>query len=177
MEVRELESALNFRIGPCIKYIGIYASDQLPFIQFNTKPVLFIANTLKTSANINTIGHWVVFYIQFEPITKIIFFDSYGFSPYFYKNSGFSNFVSRYGNVPVQYFVKQIQPAISIKCGLYVLLFIHFVSHFGLKKFISFLYTHFRFKKRHLGYNDKYVTEYFFKHLSKSPCSHWKKRE
>ena len=120
MDVRELERALKFRIGPHIKYAGIHASDQLPFIQHNIKPVLFIANTLKSSANINTVGHWVVFYFEFDPIIKLIFFDSYGFSPYFYKDSGFSAFLSRYGNIPIYHFEKQIQPHMSVKCGLYV---------------------------------------------------------
>ena len=29
-------------------------------------------------------------------------------------------------------------------------------------------------KKRELPYNDKYVTRYYFKYLSKSNCSQWK---
>ena len=174
MDVRELERALKFRIGPYIKFAGIHTSDQLPFIQHNIKPVLFIANTLKSNANINTVGHWVVFYLEFDPVIKIIFFDSYGFSPYFYRDSGFSEFLSRYRNVPTYHFKKQLQPNLSVKCGLYVLLFIHFISHFGLNMFTRFLYSRFHFMKRYLSYNDKYVTEYFFKYLSKSPCSHWK---
>ena len=174
MDVRELERALKFRIGTHIKYVGIHASDQLPFIQHNIKPVLFIANTLKSSANINTVGHWVVFYFEFDPIIKVIFFDSYGFSPYFYKDSGFSAFLSRYGNIPIYHFEKQIQPHMSVKCGLYVLLFVHFISHFGLNNFTRFFYARFHFVKRYLFYNDKYVTAYFFKYLSKSHCSYWK---
>ena len=45
-----------------------------------------------------------------------------------------------------------------MKCGLYVLLFIHSISHLGLKDLTKFLYGRFVFKKRELPYNDKYVT-------------------
>ena len=45
---------------------------------------------------------------------------------------------------------------------------------FWLKELSSFLYSSFHLKKRYLTYNDKYVTRYYFKYLSKSPCSHWK---
>ena len=61
-----------------------------------------------------------------------------------------------------------------MKCGLYVLLFIHSISHLGLKDFTKFLYNRFTFKKRELTYNDKYVTRCYFKYLSKSNCSQWK---
>ena len=61
-----------------------------------------------------------------------------------------------------------------MECGSYVILFIHSISHLGLKDFTKFLYNRFTFKKRELMYNDKYVTRYYFKYLSKSNCSQWK---
>ena len=67
MEVRELESALKHILGSRIKFMGVYTSDRLPFISFNTKPIIFIANTLKSTANINTVGHWVGIYFEFQP--------------------------------------------------------------------------------------------------------------
>ena len=45
MEVRELEIALKYKLGSYVKFIGTYASDRLPFIPYNTKPILLIANT------------------------------------------------------------------------------------------------------------------------------------
>ena len=99
MEVRELEKALKHKLGPYVKFIGIYASNRIPFIFYSTKPVLLIANTLKSSAVINTIGHWVAFYFEFQPI-KRLFFYSYGLPPHFYINSGFSDFLKKYRNTP-----------------------------------------------------------------------------
>ena len=70
MEVRELEKALKHKLCPYVKFIGIYAANRIPFISYSTKPVLLIANTLKSSADINTIGHWVAFYFEFQPKKK-----------------------------------------------------------------------------------------------------------
>ena len=174
MDVRELEKALEHKLGPYVRFIGVYASDRIPFIHYSAKPVLLIANTLKSGTDINTIGHWVAFYFEFQPQKRVIFFDSYGIPPQFYINSGFSNFLKKYNNTPIYHYGKQLQPDNSMKCGLYVLLFIHSISHLGLKDFTKFLYNRFTFKKRELTYNDKYVTRYYFKYLSKSNCSQWK---
>ena len=57
----------------------------------------------------------------------------------FYINSGFSDFLTKYRNIPIHHFGKKT----SIKCGLYVILFIHYISHFGLRKYTSFLYSRF----------------------------------
>ena len=65
MDVRELESALKHKLGPHIKVIAIYTSDRLPAISYNTKPIVLIANCLQGSANINTVGHWVDFILNF----------------------------------------------------------------------------------------------------------------
>ena len=143
MEVRELEKALKHKLGPFVKFIGNYASNRIPFIPYSTKPVLLIANTLKSSADINTIGHWVAFYFEFQPKKRLIFFYSYGLPPHFYINSGFSDFLKKYRNTPIHHFGKQLQPDNSVKCGLYVIMFIHYISHFGLKQFTSYLYSRF----------------------------------
>ena len=50
-------------------------------------------------------------------------------------------FLKKYRNTPIHHFGKQLQPDNSIKCGLYVIMFIHYVSHFGLKLFTSFFNT------------------------------------
>ena len=67
MEVRELESSLKHKLGSRIKFIGVYTSDSLLFISYNTKPIILIANTLKSTTNINTVGHWVAIYFEFQP--------------------------------------------------------------------------------------------------------------
>ena len=81
MDVRELEKALEHKLGPYIRFIGVYASDRIPFIHYSAKPVLLIANTLKSGTDINTIGHWVAFYFEFQPQKRVVFFDSYGIPP------------------------------------------------------------------------------------------------
>ena len=101
----------------------MFISDRIPFIHYSAKPVLLIANTLKSGTDINTIGHWIAFYFEFQPQKRVIFFDSYGIPPQFYINSGFSNFLKKYNNTPIYHYGKQLQPDNSMKCGLYVLLF------------------------------------------------------
>ena len=121
MDVSELESSLKGKLGPHIKYIDIFMSDQILSVSHNTKPVVLIANTLKTKTNINIVGHWVVLYFEFYPIKRIIFFDSYGLSPYFYIGSGISQVLKK--NIKIRQFIifgKQFQPDHSMKCGLYV---------------------------------------------------------
>ena len=95
MDVTEIENSLKGRLGTHIKYIGVFMSDNIPAISYNTKPIVLIANTLKSNTNINIVGHWVVLYFEFYPVKRIIFFDSYGLSPYFYNNSGFSHFLKK----------------------------------------------------------------------------------
>ena len=59
-------------------------------------------------------------------------------SPYFYVNSGFSTFLRKYRRIPIHYFGIQFQPDNSMKCGLYVSLFVHYISLYGVNKFTSF---------------------------------------
>ena len=175
MDVRELELALRSKIGDRVHYIGVYTSDNLPTVQYSIKPIIFIANTLKSSSDINIIGHWVAFYIEYYPSKRIIFFDSYGISPYRYPNKSFSQYINMYKKkkMVLYYTSRQLQPNLSIKCGLYVLLFIHYTTHYGLDNFIQ--YIHQFHSKNALSYNDKYVTRYYFKFLAKSKnCLEWK---
>ena len=177
MDIRELKSALKNKLGNCVNFMGIYASDKLPNITHNTKPIVFIANILKSTVNINIVGHWVAFYFEFSPKKRIVFFDSYGLSPNIYINSGFSKFLNKYKNISLYHFGNQFQPDNSMKCGLYVCMFVHYVSLYGIENFSSFLFNKFHYNKKHkktLALNDVYVTRYFFKYLSKIPCSHWK---
>ena len=61
---------------------------------------------------------------------------------------GFLIFLKKYNNTPIYHYGKQLQPDNSMKCGLYVLLFIHSISHLGLKDFTKFLYNRFTLKKK-----------------------------
>ena len=170
MDVRELNDSLRARLGRRVDYLGIFTSDKLPYINSSNKPIVFIANTLKSSADIRTVGHWISFYIEFSPIQRIVFFDSYGLHPSIYCE-GFTDFINRYYNFPIYDYGVQLQPDTSIKCGLYVSFFIHFLSLYGVDKF-SWRYKHV-FSKCDLQSNDRYVTLYYLKHLSKS-CRKWK---
>ena len=172
MDVREINLALNGRLGNFILYKGVYTSDELPTNLQNSKPIIFIANTLKSTTDINIVGHWVCFYIEDRPVKRIVFFDSYGFSPDLYSRD-FSSFVKKHSTYPFYNFKVQLQPNTSVKCGLYVIMFVHFVSHYGVDRY-TFLYKNI-FSKRDLTSNDKYVTRYYFKHLNKSrTCSAYK---
>ena len=173
MDTRELETALKGRIGPYVEYKGIYTADNLPVYRNNNCPIVFISNTLESRADRSTIGHWVSFYIEFVPIKKIIFFDSYGLLPDVYS-SHFSDYINKsYSNFSIEDFGIQLQPNLSHKCGLYVLQFIHYLSHHGVDKFISFFHTQFNPKK--LEFNDSVVTRYYFKFLTRNHnCQYWK---
>ena len=84
MDTREIERALRGHIGPYVYYKGVFTSDNLPYITYNSKPIVFISNTLSSNTSISTVGHWVCFYISFYPVKKLIFYDSYGLLPHFY---------------------------------------------------------------------------------------------
>ena len=137
MDTRELQRALRGRLGPFIRYEGIYTSDNLPYIVSSSKPVIFIANTLKSTSPISTVGHWVCFYIEFQPKKRLVFFDSFGLLPGLYSE-GFSDYVEKkYSSFNVYDFGVQLQPDISQKCGLYVLYFIRYISYYGIDAFTS----------------------------------------
>ena len=175
MDTREIENSLRGRLGPYIHYRGVYTSDNLPVIEYNVKPIILIANTLNSRADISTVGHWVAFYISFYPRKYLLFFDSYGFKPRFYSRD-FSQWIEVYSrkNFQIQEFGRQIQPDTSQKCGLYVIHFIHYISHFGLEKY-KFFFRH-TFSTKKLPPNDKVVTSYFFNRIvKKNLCSQWKK--
>ena len=175
MDTRELQEGIKGKLGRRVKYVGIYTWDKLPrmFVD-GYKPIVFIANTLKSSADINVVGHWVAFFVERTSPQKykIVFFDSYGLSPKLYGNISFSRFVKHYESHIIYEFGRQVQPDTSLKCGLYVLLFIHYVSYFGLERFIQ--HYHNVFTKKHLPSNDAYVTRYYFKYLNRAKCARWK---
>ena len=174
MDTRELTSSLSGRLGDFTVFLGVFSSDKLPSINFNPKPVIFIANTLHSNTSVTTVGHWVCFYLEFQPVGNMIFFDSFGFPPGFY-NSDFLTFINeKYPKFNVFDFGVQMQPNESQKCGLYVLNFVHYVSHYGIEKFKCFFKN--RFNSKNLRQNDAIVTRYYFKHLSKhKTCTYWKK--
>ena len=173
MDTRELERSLRGRIGGLIHFWGIYTSDNMPVVQYNSKPIIFIANTLHSNTEVTAVGHWVCFYIEFLPVKRVIFYDSYGLLPSFYS-SEFSDYINKkYKDFNTYHFGVQLQPDTSQKCGLYSLNFIHYVSHYGINNFISLFKN--VFNPRRLNQNDSYITRYYFKHLSKfKSCSYWK---
>ena len=169
MDVRELDVALRGNIGNNIIYSGVYTSDKIPyFYERWRKPVMFIVNTLKSTTDIQIIGHWVAFYIE---SSRLIFFDSYGIHPYVYGEE-IEKYVNNYKRREVNcvFFNHQIQPGTSVKCGLYVLFFIHYTSHYNIDSF-----TRITFSRSSLSDNDKFVTSYYFKYLNKSKsCKDWR---
>ena len=173
MDTRELEVSLRGRIWGRAQFLGVYSSDTLPHIRCNSKPVLLIVNTLNSKMSSSTVGHWVCIYIEFNRVKRLIFYDSYGLLPGFYSKD-FSNYINeKYRNFNIFDTGVQIQPDASHKCGLYALHFIHFVSHYGLDKFIASFKT--IFNPRNLDENDARVTRYYFKNLyRRTNCSQWK---
>ena len=175
MNTGDIEKALKGRLGGRIIYAGVYAADKIPFIPLRSKPTIFISNTLSSDADIRIMGHWVCFYVEYSPIKRIIFFDSYGLSPALY-NKFFYDYITHtyYNDYSVYSYQLQLQPDTSIKCGLYATLFIHYTSHYGLEKFEKLIQQNFSLQK--LSNNDQFVTKYFLKHLSHS-CNHWRGRK
>ena len=175
MDTREIESVLRGRIGPYVNYKGVFTSDNLPLITYSMKPVVIIANTLNSRVDVSVVGHWVIFYVSFYPRPYILFFDRYGLSPHFYS-SHFSRWLDLYSKFKIQEFGRQVQPDHSQKCGLYVLHFTHYTSHFGIDRYKYFFQNKFSSRKLHL--NDKLVTGYFFSRIVKNKsCSQWKKNK
>ena len=174
MDVRELELALRNKLGDKVHYIGVYTSDNFPTVAYSKKPIMFIVNTLRSTSDINIVGHWIGIYIEYHPMKRVFFFDSFGIPPIMYHNTGFSQFINSYRGkkMKISYTKKQLQPDNSIKCGLYVLLFIHFTSHYGINTFMN--YSRDFFSKNSLAFNDKSVTRYYFKHLANGNCLQWK---
>ena len=102
MDSREIEISLRGRIGSIVHFWGVYTSDKLPYVQYNSKPIIFIANTLHSNTPVTTVGHWVCFYIEFHPLKQLIFYDSYGLLPDFYS-ADFSFYIHTYteANPPI----------------------------------------------------------------------------
>ena len=178
MDVRDIEVSLQNRLGHLVNYTGIFSSDSLPYYQYSIKPILFIANTLKSTESVNTVGHWVAFYIEYAPTQRIIFFDSFGISPTVYITTRFPVYVRRYRGFLIQHFGSQFQPDNSVKCGLYVCMFAHYTSHFGIKEFRNFIHRSFTVNSKRLHSNDSVVVKYYVKYMSRyRNCSIWKGRK
>ena len=56
-----------------------------------------------------------------------------------------------------------------MKCGLYVAMFVYYISLYGIDQFACYMRT--IYSKQKLSSNDKYVTRYYLTRLSKPPCS------
>ena len=69
-------------------------------------------------------------------------------------------------------FIKQYQPDNSYKCGLYTLSFIHSISQVGIEQTI--LQVCDNLNQRYKYQNDRYVTRYYFRHLTSTNCKQWK---
>ena len=81
--------------------------------------------------------------------------------------------IVNYPFLKMSYFSTQLQPAASMKCGLYVLFFVHYSSHHGLPKFVNIYQS--VFSKKNLQKNDSFVTSYYFSHMNKKKsCRRWK---
>ena len=172
MDTVELNTSLKDRLGDNVEYVGIYCSDELDGIvnpsEMREKPIVFIANTLQTTDE-NILGHWLCFYISLKE-NVAIYFDSFGLDPRMY-GKGFRRLIN---NSPFEWFgfKEQLQPVNSVKCGLYVLMFIHHISFSNLRETVCFV--HRLFSERHRIRNDKLVTQYFFKHINQTGCESWK---
>ena len=174
MDTGELESALKGTLGKYVNYAGVFSSDGVGKIRLQLqrdKALVFIANTLESSSDVSNIGHWVCFYIAKSPENNIIFFDSYGIPSEVYSNH-FRTFFIRNERFKVFDFKKQIQPDLSYKCGLYVLYFIHNISHYGLKQTLIRMKS--TFSEINLYQNDRIVVRYYFTYLKRRRCSEWK---
>ena len=94
-------------------FIGIFPIDLIPSqVDVND---FFIINS---SPSDKEGTHWLVLYKNSQ--TSYEFFDSFGYSPNFYKLYNFANFLKDY---KFCYQNKQIQSVYSIKCGLYCLFY------------------------------------------------------
>ena len=174
MDTTELESALKGRLGALVNYVGVFSSDSVGRMKIPLKrnnALIFIANTLEASSDINNMGHWVCFYIAKSPNNRIIFFDSYALSPEIYTHH-FQLFLKRNSSFKFFEFKTPVQPDRSYKCGFYVLFFIHSMSHYGVRQTLQ------KIKKnmsgRELYKNDRWVLQYYFKFLGRRKCSEWR---
>ena len=177
MDTRELESAIRGNLGGLVNYVGVFSSDHVGNIKIplrRDKALAFIANTLESSSDINNMGHWVCFYITKSPNNHIVFFDSYGLDPVIYTHN-FQLFLNRNKYFKIFEFKKSIQPDNSYKCGLYVLFFIHNVSHYGIRQTLVKIRS--TFSNTNLHENDKRVVRYYFTHLKRRRCIEWKSGE
>ena len=174
MDSHELDSYINKTLGNRVQYIGIFTSDDVEKMRIHNDrdiPIVFIANTLRKSEDSSIMGHWVCFYIEKSPVNKVIYFDSYGLDPRFYCK-GFELFILEHTQFTIYNIGMQMQPLDSYKCGLYVIFFIHYTSLYSIRE--TLMKIEHTFSPNTQSDNDRYVTRYFFKFISRKPCVPWR---
>ena len=179
MDTIELQKSLHGLLGNKVKYNGVFTSDLLPANLEKgerNEAQIFIVNTLSSKDKITKMGHWVVFYVEKTPINRIVFFDSYGVAPSLYGGN-FVDFVNKHKRKFIFCnWKRSIQPLNSVKCGLYVIYFVHMVSHYGIESTLEKSLKIFSVKNK--GRNDSFVTSYFFRKLNRMKtgniCSYWR---
>ncbi len=97
-------------------YRGVYSVDCWPSVHKYSFPQAYVFNT----ASVNKKGeHWIFIYFKSKHIAE--FYDSFGYSPKFYKLHLFFNSINTLNTVI--YNSRAIQPILSLKCGLYAIFF------------------------------------------------------
>ena len=174
MDSHELDSYIRKTLSDKVQYMGIFTSDDVGIMKIfsnRSKPIIFVANTLKKSDDSSIMGHWVCFYIEKSPLNKIIFFDSYGLNPVFYCK-GFELFISKNRRFSIYNIGMHMQGLDSYKCGLYVIFFIHYTSLYSIGETLVKIKN--TFSANTTSINDRYITRYFFKFISRKSCTRWK---
>ena len=175
MDTRELETALRGSLGGLVRYWGVFSSDDVGVMKLpltRERGIIFIVNTLESTSDINNVGHWVCFHVSQSPKRQVVFFDSYGIDPEVYGRH-FSSFFKINSSFTLYTFKRQIQPDLSYKCGLYVLFFIHSISHHGIKHTLARMKS--TFSSVDLHRNDRWVVRYYFTNLRRrGTCGEWR---
>lgn len=133
-------------------YLGIFSIKNFNELDIRSlgqfSLILFIDNISKH------LGHWVT---VVKASGKLIFLDSYGHKPAFYKKK----IRNRYSSFN-RYLKSRLQSDFSTTCGAYCVFLIDLISHsrYDISRFTeTFLNI---FKGKNLIVNDKYIVRYIF---------------
>ena len=173
MNTKELNLCLKNRLGNKINYVGVFSSDEVGDIKIpinRSMPIMFIANILSSTDDVNLMGHWICVYVEKHPYKQIIFLDSFGVNPILYC-SGFKYFIERNRLFNIKQLGMQMQSSDSYKCGLYVVYFIHYTSLYGISELIMKIENN--FSMNNTIANDRYVTKYYLTYLTNKKCIQW----
>ena len=129
---------------------GCYKNDDIPFSLLSRRHCFFIVNT---SINVNSMGHWLLFYIK---DFNLYFFDSFGLAPFNYGGDVHS-FFNKYNNFKTMVFNSPIQSDSSYVCGAYVIYFAYMMS-----RNYSYLILKKKFTKNKRK-NDSIVSNFIYK--------------